>query len=245
MADAGGGEAATAATAGVRRNNSYIQLSAQLNSVQAEIAAVEDQRVQLRDERVVLQEQLARAPAVEREYIRLQRRLENAIADREALADKEATARLSGSLETTAAGERLTLIEPPSTPGSPFSPNKKLILAIGLVLAVGSGGTALVLAELFDRSVRSVADLARLVGDTPLAAIPVIANAADRRRRWTRRVGATAAVVVVAGGGLVWVHQRVVPLDVLGYQAADRTERWLVTTFPELAGDGPGTAAPR
>jgi len=227
---------ADAGTSGVERNPTYVQLSAQLNSVQAEIASIEDQRAELRQERLALQEALARAPEVEREYNRIVRRLDNALADREELADKEATARLSGSLEAAAGGERLSLIETPQTPLAPHSPNKKLILAIGVVLGVGSGGVSLVLAELLDRSIRSARDLVRILGDQPLAAIPTLTTFRDIRRRWLRRLGAVAGVAIVATGGLIWVHQQVVPLDVLGYQSAGYVERWLGTT-PAGAGD--------
>ena len=227
-----------ASTAGVSRNSAYVQLSAQLNSVEAEINSIAEQRAQLREERVTLQEQLARAPEVEREYNRIVRRLENALADREKLADKETTARLSGTLEATAAGERLTLVEPPSLPNSPSSPNKKLILAIGFLLAAGSGGTLAMLAEFLDRSIRSASDLVRIVGDSPLAAIPLLTTPADQRRKWAKRLGIAALVGLVVAGGLTWVHQQIAPLDVLGYQAMTQAEQWMGTVVPSLAAGG-------
>jgi polysaccharide biosynthesis transport protein len=225
-------------TAGVSRNSAFIQLSAQLNSVQAEIKAIDEQRGQLRAERIALQEDLARAPEVEREYNRVVRRLENALADREELADKETAARLSGSLEATAARERLALLNPPSLPGSPSSPNKKLILAIGFVLAVGSGGTLALVMEFLDRSIRSVGALTSIVGDPPLAVVPLITTGADARRKWLWRLGSAAAVVIIAAAALAWVHERIAPLDVLGYQAMDRAERWVGGVVPPLAGKG-------
>ncbi len=222
------------------RSSSYIRLSAQLNSVQTEITAVEDQLESLAQERITLQEQLAQAPAVEREYNRLQRQLDNALVDREALADKEATAKLSGALETTASGERLTLVQPSSLPTSPFSPNKKLILAIGLVLATGTGATTLLAAELLDRAIRSAAALTKITGDAPLASIPVITTARDLRRIWARRTGITVAATLVLGGGLVWIHHQLVPLDVLGYQVAHEAEQKLGIPLSST-GDGART----
>lgn len=224
-------------TSGAIRNNAYVQLSAQVNSVQAEISAIEEQRAMLQEERLVLQEQLARAPTIELEYNRIVRRLENAVADRNELAEKETTAKLSGSLETAAAGEQLTLIEPPTLPASPYSPNKPLILAAGFLLAVGSGGVSLVLAQLLDRAIRSTRDLSRIVGEMPLVTIPVITTAADRRRKWSWRLGIVMAVLVVAAGGLTWVHQRVVPLEVLGYEAANRAEQWIASHISLARGD--------
>ena len=209
-----------------RRNSAYVQLSAQLNSIRTEINAIEEQREELKAERVELQEQLARAPIVEREYTRLNRALENAVADLEALADKEATASLSGSLEAEAISERLVIVEPPTTPLEPVSPQEKLILALGLVLAVGSSGAAVFAAEYLDRSVRSPAQLSRLVGDMPLVAIPNIVGAGDRRFAWAVRLGVVVVVVALVGGVALWIHRTVVPLDLLVAQVMVTMERW-------------------
>jgi len=217
-----------------RRSGTYVQLSAQLNGVRSQIAAVQEQQALAEEERVALQEELAKAPEVQREYTRLMRRLDNAVADRAELAEKETTAQLRGALDTTAAGERLTLIEPPGTPSSPYSPKKLVFLAIGFVLAMGSGTTSLALAEILDRSIRSARDLAKIVGDQPLVTIPVIVTAADRRRFWVRRGGVAAFALVVVGIGIGWVHQRVVPLDVLAAQATAGVERWVSSTKPSL-----------
>jgi uncharacterized protein involved in exopolysaccharide biosynthesis len=208
-----------------------VQLSAQLNSVEAEIGAVEEQQNELRERHAELQRELARAPAVEREYTRLNRRLDNAVAARQELADKEATAELSGSLETQALSERLTLIEPPDMPLDPVSPRKKLILALGLVLAIGSGGGTVVLAELLDRSIRSARELAGIIGDRPLVQIPnLVSPSEQRRRRWRQGaigLGVAAAVAVAA----VTVHRTVIPLDVVAYGFANRVETWVAITF--------------
>jgi hypothetical protein len=234
---AAGGAGQTAPGGNLVRNPAFVQLKAQLNSVSTEIASVEQQREELKAQRVELQQRLARAPAVERKLNRLSRELDNAIADRDILADKATTAELSRSLESEAVGERLVLGEPPTHPEAPISPNKKLLLAIGLVLSMGSGGVSALLAEMFDRRIRGAGDLARIVGDSPLAAIPVIVTTAERRRRWTRRAVGAVAVLGVAGAGTVWVHRTVVPLDVLSFQLRNDLQEWWMSTFQLGADD--------
>lgn len=208
------------------RNPAYVQLKAQLNSVQTELRSIIEQRAELEAEREELQQQLARAPAIEREYIRLSRDLENAIADRDILADKQATVQLSRDLETQAVGERLVLAEPPTRPISPVSPNKKLILAIGFALAVGGGGASVLLAELLNRSIRSINDLAAIIGERPLVSIPVIRTPRDTRRAWSLRLIGLAVVVAVIAGAAVWVDRAVVPLDVLDFELQNRFGEW-------------------
>ncbi len=222
----GGGLGPTA-----ERNDAYVQLSAQLNSVRAEIRAINSRVQQLDTERLDLQQQLGRAPAVEREYSRLMRDLESAIAQRERLSEKQTTASLSGSLETNAISERLTLAEPASVPLEPVSPNTKLILALGLVLAVGSGGTSALLAEYLDRSVRSAKQLARMLGDAPLAMIPTIRSPRERRFIWLKRGGVAGTVMIFVGLGLVWVDREVTSLTVLSYRAQVVVTDWVDDVF--------------
>jgi uncharacterized protein involved in exopolysaccharide biosynthesis len=234
--DEAGGAEAMRSTAGRVRNSAYVQLSAQLNSVESELEAVADQRAELREQRARLREELAQAPAVEREYERLTRLLESAVTERTTLAEKESSAELSRSLEGEGISERLTLIEPPTAPNAPTSPNKKLILAAGLVLSLGAGAASVALAELFDRSVRSAADLGRILGDSPLAQIPEIVSPGQRRRTWAIRgiVGAGLVVVIVGVGW--WFDHAVMPLDVAIYQLRTLADGWLTTTFPGLDG---------
>jgi len=232
--DEAGGAGRARAGRAVDRNPAFIQLKSQLNSVQTEIATIEQQRVELREQRTELQRRLARAPALEREYNRLMRELENAVADRDILADKETSAQLSRSLELEAVGERLVLGEPPSQPLFPVSPNKKLILAIGLVLSMGSGGVAALLAEMMDRSVRSAADVARLLGDSPLVAVPDIKNTGDRRRTRVTYAVSTVFVMTLLVVGAYFFHHIVTPIDVLASEVERHLTTWLTGVFSRI-----------
>jgi len=225
---------------GTVRNDAYVQLSAQLNSIQTQIRSIEEQRRQLREERETLQEQLARAPAVEREYTRLTRSLKNAITDREALADKETSASLSGALESSAVSERFVLAEPASLPLAPVSPKEKLILAVGFVLAMGCGGAAVMTAEFLDRSIRSTRELSQLLGDSPLATIPTLVSPAERRLLWGRRTAITLAIVFVGAIGLLAIHHSLTPLDLLFYEARASLTRWFDLQFANTVISGLG-----
>jgi uncharacterized protein involved in exopolysaccharide biosynthesis len=230
-----GGAAAGGASPGTRpRNSAYVQLSAQLNSVAAEIRAVKEQIVELEDARGRLQAQLARAPVVEQEFLQLNRRLETALEERDAVAEKERTAGLSGSLEASAIGEQFVLAEPATVPREPVRPSETLILALGLVLAVGGGGFSLAMVEMLDRSVRSTAHLTQILGDAPLVSIPKLASSREVRRRWTWRIGALVLVATGVVAALVWIDRAVVPLIVVVYEIRNTVEAWLATTVPWL-----------
>mgnify|MGYP006272912841 CR=1 FL=1 len=225
-------ESSAGSVGGGTRNTAYVQLSAQLNSVESEIRSIEQQRSSLENERVNLQKLLAQAPRVEQQYIRLQRDLEAAIAEREELADMQATAELSTAAETQAVAERLVLAEPANLPTDPVRPRKKLILALGLVLGMCGGGAAAALGELTDRSVRSSRDLKAIIGDTPLVSIPTLRTANDRWRIWAFRFAGIGALGVVCIAALVAVDRVIMPLDVLVYDARAWVTRWLAIGAP-------------
>jgi len=230
-----GGAAAGGAAPGTRpRNPAYVQLSAQLNSVKAETRAVRQQVAELEEVRDDLQAQLARAPTIEQEFLQLNRRLETALEERDAVAETARTAGLSGSLEASAIGERFVLAEPATVPREPVRPSERLILALGLVLAVGSGGASLMLAEMLDRSIRSAGQLTKLLGDGPLVTIPTLTSPRDVRRRWALRAGGLLLVTTAVIGLLVWIDRSVVPLIVVVYEVQNAIETWVATTVPWL-----------
>jgi hypothetical protein len=47
-------------------------------------------------------------------------------------------------------------------------------------------------------------------------------------------------VVALVAGAAFWVHRTVVPLDLLGYEAQSRVEKWLIATFPGVGGPARG-----
>lgn len=207
-------------------NPAYVQLQSDLNSVRAELRAVQAQRDVVAEKLDRHQEMALRTPLVEREYVQLRRSLDDAMTVRDELARKENTASLGQTLEAELKAERLSLIEPASLPLTPVKPHRTRIALIGLVLALGSGAGLVGVAQSIDDGVY-VTDVAAIAGEAPLSIVPRIMTHADRRRH--RLAVATMVLVVAAGlGGAVWwVHHRYVPLDIAYYDL----QRWMRATL--------------
>jgi hypothetical protein len=107
------------------------------------------------------------------------------------------------------------MIEPPLPPEKPISPNRFLILIVGMILSLAAGVGCAMLRDAWDVSVRSVQDIRTLLSVAPLAAVPVITTQAERRRhkRLVRYSWQGAIVSLIALGA--GIHFLVRPLDVV------------------------------
>ena len=176
-------------------NPAFVQLRAQYEAARLQAEALQLQRVELEAEREKFESRIMAAPRIEQEYQMLMRDYENARRSYKEVTDKQLQAELAKSLETDQKGERFTLIEPPLMPEEPFKPNRRAILTLGLVASVAGGLGNLALRETLDKAVHGTRAVLAITGAPPLATIPYIATAADRRRRILRGIGGFSAVV--------------------------------------------------
>lgn len=204
-------------------NPAYITLQAQLAALRTELTAAMAQRANTDKLIDGYQQAVLKTPLVEREYAQLQRTLHDATALRAELAQKETLVSLGQSLESELKAERLSLIEPPSLPNLPYKPDRKRILFLGLVLAMGTGGGSLTLRYALEEAVWAPKDIAKVTGMAPLVVIPRIFSPWDRVRQWTTAGAVSLAMAAVLGAGGYWVHTRYMPLDVLAYDLQRRT----------------------
>jgi uncharacterized protein involved in exopolysaccharide biosynthesis len=196
-------------------NPAYIQVKGQLDALNVERESVVAKRDELRAKLEEYERRLAQAPAVERTYRELARDLELAQLKYQEIRSKQTEVQVSQNLETEHKGERFTLIDPPLPPEKPISPNRILLLCVGLVLSLGGGLLAAVLRDNFDVSVRGVRDMRALLAVAPLAAIPRIVTRAEseRRKRVVRYSWQGAVVGIIALAAAVHFLWR--PLDVV------------------------------
>jgi uncharacterized protein involved in exopolysaccharide biosynthesis len=203
-------------------NPAFIQIKAQREATIAEKAALVRKRADLKTLINDYERRMASGPTVEREYGTMMRDLENNQLKYREVRQKQLEAEVAQNLEDERKGERFTLIEPPLTPEQPDSPNRIVILVLGLLLAMGSAIGTTILLETVDTSIRSRRDLESLLSVPPLAVLPWIETEADRVMRSKRRryaLAGTAASFVLAAAALHLFYR---PLDVLWQVALRR-----------------------
>lgn len=191
----------TAAAADAPDNPLYVQTQGQLSALDAEMSMNLAQISALQKKINEVEARVLRGPEVERGYLALKREYETTVAKYQDMQARESQADLAKSLETEQMGERLSLIEPPPLPTSPIAPNRLAIVLFGTVMGIMAGVGAGFLAESLDGHVYGQRKLAAMIGASPLAVIPRIAVANDKRRR-THKL-ATAAVSFILVGSVL------------------------------------------
>jgi len=210
-------------------NPAFVQLRSRLEAAKLEERGLIESREELERRIKVYEQRLLEAPNIEREYRNLTLGYENTLAKFREVKDKQLEAELAQALESERKAERFTLIEPPVAADEPIKPNRPAIMMLGMVMSVGAGVGHLALRELLDKGLRGARAVMMITGAPPLAVIPYIGVAAERRRRTRRRFALAGAAVLCAVGGIAAVHFFVMPLDLLWFTLLRRIETYLPT----------------
>jgi hypothetical protein len=188
---------------------------AQRDASNSERMSLQTKRTDLEKRIHEMERRLESAPGVEREYTALLRESENTQLKYREVRQKQMEAEVSQNLVAERKGERFTLIEPPSVPEKPASPNRILIVVMGVVLSLGAAVGVALLLEMLDTSVRSKRELEELLQVPTLAVLPWITTQGERAMRARRRkfgIGGAVGALMLA---IVGVHLLYRPLDVL------------------------------
>jgi succinoglycan biosynthesis transport protein ExoP len=200
-------------------NPAYLNLLAQKEANALEIAGLGQRRSELRAKLAEYDRRLQQTPEVERQYLALARDWENAAVRYRELKAKLMEAQIGEQLERKSKGERFSIVEPPLMPEKPIKPNRPVIAALGLVLALAAGVGYVLLRESLDTSVRKAAHIAALAGAPPLAVIPHLDPDEGTPARTRRRLIVLAALAAAVAVILLLAHWLWIPLDVLWFRA--------------------------
>ena len=219
---AAGKPAAVEPVKGQNDSPMYMQLSTQREAYVNERAATVARRADLSGRIAAMEKNIGTSPGVERDYTALRRDLDGMQLKFREVQAKQLEAQVAENLEVQRKGERFSLIEPPLVPEEPTSPNRQMIIILGVVLSIVAGLATAMLLELLDGSVRGAAAIGALLTAPPLAVIPWFESEADhsaeRQKKRYRWLGAAAGLIVI----IILVHFFYRPLDVLWASALRR-----------------------
>jgi polysaccharide chain length determinant protein (PEP-CTERM system associated) len=169
-----------------------------------------------------LSQLIVRVPEVQVHLGNLERRHENMRTSLEELSSKLDEAKLGERLELDKQAERFEVLEQPITPTEPTRPNRPVILLGGLGLAAGAALGIALLLEMLNRTVRSAADVARIMGQPPLATIPYMTTTGEIRRARARMMLALLMALMIVAAALLAIHFAYMPLDEVAFKVLAR-----------------------
>jgi uncharacterized protein involved in exopolysaccharide biosynthesis len=198
-------------------NPVYIQIRAQREMLDSQERSLVTKQSELRARRSEAERNMVKSSDVEKDLSGLVRRLQSATFSYQNARERLVTAKMGQSLETQSKGERFALVEPPDLPLLPSSPNRPVLLALLIVLVLAAGLGWPQVAESMDEAIHSSRAVERVQGAPPIAEIPLIETAADRKSERNVRVGVLLIAPVIVAIILAIVHFFFIPLDVLWY----------------------------
>jgi capsular polysaccharide biosynthesis protein len=118
---------------------------------------------------------------------------------------------LATSLEHQQQGEQFRIVDPPSLPDKPSSPNHLWLSMGGLIAGICLGVSLAAILELTDVRIRQEKDLLGIVPARVLVGIPHLSTPTDEdlrvRGKWTELGAAAALVMLIVLGNLYALYK--------------------------------------
>ena len=187
------------------------QLQSQLRANELEITNRESSINDLKARIGEYQGRLNAEPSTEQQLADLTRGYDQSKANYDELLKKKDDSAMATSMEKLQQGERFSMIDPPSLPVKPDSPNRLKFCAIGLGVGMVLGFVVAGTFEFMDDRMHSGKEIKALLPMAVISEIPEVVTASDKvraKRRLTLGWVATAfiAVTILAGSVFSYLH---------------------------------------
>jgi len=165
-----------------------MEVQSQLKANQLEIANRQETIQELKKKINDYQARLNQTPVREQQLADLSRDYEQSKANYESLLAKKNQSELATNLEKRQEGEHFRILDPPSLPVKPYSPNRFKLACIGLFAGCVLGAASVAARELTDDRIYSEKELKKLLPGNVLTEIPPLFTPEEdkrqRRRAW-------------------------------------------------------------
>jgi polysaccharide chain length determinant protein (PEP-CTERM system associated) len=192
------------------QNPYVLSLMQQLDQAAVESKASADEIASLNRQIQTYQRRLEMTPKREQELALITRDYETTRDMFRTLLGKRGEADVAADLEQRQKGDHFRVIEAAALPDRPVGPNRLRLLLVGLALALGTAGVAVVLSEQIDTSYRRVEEVRATTGVPVLSTIPRIVTESDRLRarrfRWRTALAVATGLLLVIGTSFVVAH---------------------------------------
>ena len=196
----GGGSAPHMGPATVTANPMYVSLRSMLAERQAVASSLSARKGQLQGQINAVLAQQAANPEVSAEQTQLERNYQVLKTQYDKLLADRDDVRLRGDVQSQTASAKFSVIDPPSSPKVPSTPNRPLLLTIVLLAALGGGAGAAFAMGQVQGSYATPSRLAKASGLPVLGSIHEVltgSQRAERAKKLKLFAGGAAALVGV------------------------------------------------
>jgi polysaccharide chain length determinant protein (PEP-CTERM system associated) len=192
-------------------SSAVLQLQSQLQATQTDIANRKHDIATLEARINAYQARLNAEPASEEELADLTRGYEQSQTNYNDLLKKESDSAMATSMEQMQEGERFSVLDPPSLPIKPDSPNRVKLCGVGLACGLLLGLVVAGGLEFMDDRLHNEKEIEKLLPLGIIGEIPEIRTAAEEKHLrkkaflgWT--VAALVLVAIAAGSGFNYLY---------------------------------------
>jgi polysaccharide biosynthesis transport protein len=187
-----------------RETAAVLEVRSQLQANQLEIANRQRALKDLEAKITEYQGRLNRTPVREQQLADITRDYDQSRSNYDSLLAKKNQSELATALEKEQQGETFRVIDPPSLPTKPYSPDRFKIACLGLFVGLVFGAVGAGASEFADDRLYKEAEIKKLVPADVLIELPPVLNSADKekqkRSRWLAiSMGGVALAVIMAG----------------------------------------------
>jgi uncharacterized protein involved in exopolysaccharide biosynthesis len=182
-------------------NPAYINLVTQINAINTEIKAIQEERESLFRSIQSYQEKIEKTPAVEKELNALTRDYEAGKNKYNEIWNELTAAQVVEKVEGKQRGRRFSLASPASLPTKPYKPNRLAILLVGFLIAMGCASVFAALKESFDNTIKTGDELKHHTGVPVLTSLSYMTSQHEIRTKRLKRFGwffVTVSILVAA-----------------------------------------------
>jgi len=180
-------------------NPSYVSLRAMMAEREAQLSAAQMRRNQLQADLGQLSSRQTTGPSMAAQQSQLTSDYNTLKTQYDQLAAQREQVRLGSTLDSQTSPIRISVIEPPSVPGAPASPNRPIFLTLVLIVALGAGIAAAFVKAQLQTTFPTPQRLLQVTGLKVMGTISEVVSAAERSRR-RKKVVLLGGTVAALGG---------------------------------------------
>ena len=186
-------------------------IASQLQSNQLEISNREHTIAALKAKVDDYQTRLSQEPVREQQLADLTRGYDQSKANYDDLLKKRNESQMATSMELLQQGERFRVVDPPSFPQKPDSPNRLKLCGMGLGIGLALGVLVAGSFEMFDGRLHTAKEIRKLLPADVMGEIPAIVSVSDaqiaKRRLWLGwATGALVFTTILAGSAFSYLR---------------------------------------